>query len=65
MTGAEVKQAEMAKAEAGLKPDKPIDQQMEESKEEQLRDLISDYTQYLTDKKDMQMDIEERQFQSD
>ena len=55
----------MAKAEAGLKPDKPIDQQMEESKEEQLRDLISDYTQYLMDKKDMQMDIEERQLQPD
>ena len=60
MTGAEVKQAELAKAEAGFKPDKPTDQQIEESKEEQLRDLISDYTQYLTDKKDMQMDIEDR-----
>jgi midasin len=53
MTGAQVKQAEMAKAEEGLKPEKVNENEPEETKEEQLRDLISDYMQYLTDKKDL------------
>ena len=60
MTGAQVKQAEMAKADAGLKPEKVTELQ-EETKEEQLRDLISDYMQYLTDKKDLQMDVDKRE----
>lgn len=58
-TGVQVKQADMPKAETGTKAEKTDQLQEPEESKEEIRDLISDYMQYLTDKQEMAMDVDQ------
>ena len=57
MTGAVVKQAEIAQAETAHKSERQKIE-AEETKEEQ-RDIIGDYLDYLSQKKELTMEVDE------
>jgi phosphosulfolactate synthase (CoM biosynthesis protein A) len=58
-TGMMVKQADMPKAETGSKTEKANEQIQQEETKEEIKDLISEYMQYLTEKHELAMEIDQ------